>query len=85
VTSKKKYIPCNKTQKKDIYTMYEKFLEVLQELGGVATNKLMLEKTGWEKVEYLSVRDALVADKKIKLGKGRGGSVQLIKENMNAN
>lgn len=81
MTSKKKYISCNKTPKMDIYTMYEKFLEVLQELGGSATNKLMLEKTGWEKNEYLSVREALVADRKIKLGRGRGGSVALVKDN----
>jgi type I restriction enzyme M protein len=60
--------------------MYEKFLEILQNLGGRSSNRVMMEITGWEKNEYLSVRDALVADKKIKLGRGRGGSVILIEE-----
>lgn len=60
--------------------MLEKFIEVLTSFGGKATNKAMLEALGWEKNEYLNLRSAMVADGQIKLAKGRGGSVVLVKK-----
>jgi hypothetical protein len=60
--------------------MLEKFIALLTSFGGKATNKGMLEALGWEKDEYLNLRAAMVADGVIKLAKGRGGSVVLVKK-----
>jgi len=64
--------------------MFEKFVEVLTELGGKATNKAMLSKLEWTKEEYLNVRSGLVQDGVVKVAKGRGGSVVLVKKEENA-
>lgn len=60
--------------------MLEKFIEVLTSFGGKATNKAMLEALGWEKDEYLTLREAMVQDGLLKIAKGRGGSVVLIRK-----
>ena len=60
--------------------MYKQFAEVLKELGGKATNKVMLEKLGWTKEEYEMIKTALKVDGLIASGRGRGGTVKLVEK-----
>lgn len=60
--------------------MYEKVIELLTAAGGKTTNKALLAELGWSKDEYLAIREALVKDGVVKLARGRGGSVFLIKK-----
>ena len=57
----------------------DRFLEALAELGGSAGNARLREALGWEEEAYVSVKDALIAEGAVTLGRGRGGSVQLAK------
>lgn len=60
--------------------MYEKFIEALTEAGGKATNKALFASLNWSLDEYLAIREALIKDGVVKLARGRGGSVVLIKK-----
>ena len=55
----------------------DRFLAVLTELGGSAGNGRLRETLQWAEATYNGVKDALVAEGVITLGRGRGGSVSL--------
>ncbi len=55
----------------------DKFLKVLAELGGSAGNGSLRDALNWAEVTYAAVKDELVAEGIIVLGRGRGGSVSL--------
>jgi type I restriction enzyme M protein len=55
----------------------DKFLAVLAELGGSAGNGRLREALQWQEATYDSVKEDLVADGLVTLGRGRGGSVAL--------
>jgi hypothetical protein len=55
----------------------ERFLAVLQELGGSAGNGKLREALGWQEETYWQVRDTLVAEGAVNAGRGRGGSVAI--------
>ncbi|MBW4049680.1 MAG: SAM-dependent DNA methyltransferase [Proteobacteria bacterium] len=54
-----------------------RFLTVLKELGGSASNGRLREALQWEEASYLAVKDELVAEGVLTSGRGRGGSVSL--------
>ena len=55
----------------------DRFLAVLTELGGSAGNGRLRETLQWAEATYNGVKDDLVAEGVITLGRGRGGSVSL--------
>jgi type I restriction enzyme M protein len=55
----------------------DKFLAVLNELGGSAGNGRLREALEWSEEVYNATKDALVEEGVITLGRGRGGSVAL--------
>jgi len=55
----------------------DKFLGVLAELGGSAGNGRLREALQWQEATYNAVKDELVAEGVVTLGRGRGGSVAL--------
>jgi type I restriction enzyme M protein len=55
----------------------ERFLEVLQDLGGSAGNGRLRDTLGWQEDTYRSVHAALIESGEIVTGRGRGGSVAL--------
>jgi len=55
----------------------DKFIAVLSELGGSAGNGRLREALQWVEATYNSVKDDLLAEGSILLGRGRGGSVSL--------
>jgi len=57
-----------------------KFIAALTDLGGSAGNMRVLEVLGWKEATYRRIRDALVEDGSIIPGRGRGGSVSLVKK-----
>ena len=56
----------------------ERFLEVLQDLGGSAGNGRLRDALGWQEETYWSVHAALIESETIAAGRGRGGSVALV-------
>lgn len=58
--------------------MYEDFLDKLREHGGRATNKAMVEALGWDRGDYMAIRQTLLDRGLVKLNRGRGGSVVLV-------
>jgi type I restriction enzyme M protein len=56
----------------------ERFLEVLEALGGSAGNGRLRDELGWQEETYERARDALVETGLITKGRGRGGSVALV-------
>ena len=56
----------------------DRFLAVLAELGGSAGNGRLREALQWAEATYTSVKDELVAEGIVTLGRGRGGSVSLV-------
>ncbi|MBL0693994.1 hypothetical protein [Comamonas sp. JC664] len=57
-----------------------KFLDILNSNGGSAGNTSLMSQLGWSESEYWRLREKLIEDGKILRGKGRGGSVTLVKE-----
>jgi type I restriction enzyme M protein len=55
----------------------DRFLAVLTELGGSAGNGRLRETLQWAEATYNGVKDDLVAEGVVTLGRGRGGSVSL--------
>jgi type I restriction enzyme M protein len=55
----------------------DRFLAVLTELGGSAGNGRLREILQWAEATYNGVKDDLVAEGVVMLGRGRGGSVSL--------
>jgi type I restriction enzyme M protein len=58
-------------------TREERFLEALAALGGSAGNARLQAELGWQEATYSRVQAALVEERKIVKGRGRGGSVAL--------
>lgn len=57
----------------------DKLLEVLNaEFNGKTSNRKLMDALQWEREFYLQVRAALVADGKVKVGRGRGGTVRVV-------
>ncbi|MCB1883581.1 MAG: SAM-dependent DNA methyltransferase [Geminicoccaceae bacterium] len=54
-----------------------RFIDALADLGGSAGNARLRAALGWDEASYATTRDALVADGRVALGRGRGGSVAL--------
>ena len=54
-----------------------RFLSVLTDLGGRSGNRSLRDKLGWDDGKYTAVKDQLLANGRIVLGRGRGGSVAL--------
>jgi type I restriction enzyme M protein len=56
----------------------DKFIAALTELGGSAGNGRLREALQWMEATYNAVKDDLLAEGTIVLGRGRGGSVALV-------
>jgi hypothetical protein len=56
------------------------FVRKLEELGGSSGNTALMKALDWSSDKYWRVRDALLDDGAVLKGKGKGGSVQLIRE-----
>lgn len=56
----------------------EQFISTLVSLGGSAGNQRLLEALGWQDSIYQRVKQQLIDDARIRLGRGRGGSVALV-------
>lgn len=61
-----------------INQMKERLLDVLRDWGGSAGNVSLIRKLGWPDFQYWSLRDSLVDEGSLQLGRGRGGSVRLL-------
>ncbi|MCY1042981.1 hypothetical protein OV208_16800 [Corallococcus sp. bb12-1] len=57
-----------------------KFLEVLIKNGGSSGNTSLMNELGWSESEYWRLREKLIEDGQILRGRGRGGSVNIVKE-----
>ncbi|WP_372391423.1 N-6 DNA methylase [Xanthomonas sp. NCPPB 3582] len=55
----------------------ERFLAMLQSLGGSAGNSKLREELGWQESTYLRIKHLLIEQGDIVSGRGRGGSVAL--------
>ncbi|WP_420101232.1 type I restriction-modification system subunit M [Bosea sp. (in: a-proteobacteria)] len=55
----------------------DRFVAALTELGGSAGNGRLREALRWDEAVYNAVKDELVAEGVVTLGRGRGGSVSL--------
>jgi hypothetical protein len=55
----------------------QSLLNALLKLGGSKGNQTLRDQLGWAASTYNAVKDALVLEGKLVLGKGRGGSVSL--------
>jgi type I restriction enzyme M protein len=58
-------------------SLKDKFIAVLTELDGTASNDRLYDILRWNETTYGAVKDELVAEGKVKRGRGRGGSVSL--------
>lgn len=59
--------------------MREEFIATLTtQFNGQASNRLLLAALQWEKEFYLRIRQELVGEGVIKLGRGRGGTVRVV-------
>jgi hypothetical protein len=56
----------------------DQLIKKLRELNGSAGNKTLRDELGWPEEEYWPIRDYLVNDGRLALGKGKGGSVKLL-------
>lgn len=59
-------------------SLINKFIGTLTGLGGKSGNKKLQQELNLNDIDYKWVRDHLVHDGQLKLGRGRGGSVQLL-------
>ncbi|AKF86607.1 hypothetical protein MFUL124B02_30195 [Myxococcus fulvus 124B02] len=57
----------------------KKFLEVLTQYGGSSGNTSLMNELGWSESEYWRLREQLIEEGQILRGRGRGGSVVLVK------
>lgn len=55
----------------------QRFISALEAAGGASGNILLRQTLGWDEATYEAVKDMLVADGRVKPGRGRGGSVSL--------
>ena len=64
------------------YTKFEidRFLSTLAAQGGSAGNQRLREALGWDEAFYDGLRQHLIEAGRIRAGRGRGGSVQLVDE-----
>ena len=58
-------------------SLRQRFVSALESLGGSAGNGKLQAELGWQDDTYWSVHAALIEDKTITKGRGRGGSVSL--------
>ncbi|MBB3900501.1 hypothetical protein GGQ83_003978 [Roseococcus suduntuyensis] len=58
--------------------LHDRFLGILQELGGQAGNGKLREKLGLDENSYTALRAEMLAQGLISLDRGRGGSVVLV-------
>jgi type I restriction enzyme M protein len=58
----------------------ERFVQALTEAGGSSGNGRLMDELGWQESTYQAVKEALLDDGVIVLGRGRGGSVKLASE-----
>ncbi len=56
----------------------QRFLAALASLGGQAGNQRLCEALGWQDSTYQRIKQHLVDDGRIRVGRGRGGSVALV-------
>jgi hypothetical protein len=56
----------------------EFLLKKLGELGGSAGNKALRECLGWEEEKYFRIRQRLIEEGLVDIGRGKGGSVYLL-------
>lgn len=61
----------------DSEELVQEFLQTLQQLDGRAGNQKLREHLGWDEAVYDRVKAALVDREVVRLGRGRGGTVQL--------
>lgn len=59
-------------------TLINTFIGTLTSLGGKAGNKKLQDNLNMSDKDYLWVRDYLIHEGRLKTGRGRGGSVQLL-------
>ena len=62
----------------------QRFISALESLGGSAGNGKLQAELGWQEDTYWNVHAALIEDKTITKGRGRGGSVSLAASSDNA-
>jgi type I restriction enzyme M protein len=55
----------------------ERFLAVLEALGGSAGNHRLRQQLGWQESTYWAVHASLIDEEAVTPGRGRGGSVAL--------
>ena len=55
----------------------ERFIQALRDAGGSAGNGRLLTELGWQEDTYQSVREALIEEGAVVVGRGRGGSLKL--------
>ncbi|MFF2048395.1 type I restriction-modification system subunit M [Stenotrophomonas bentonitica] len=60
-----------------IEQLIERFIATLVVLGGNAGNQRLLEALGWKESTYQRIKQQLIEDGRVRLGRGRGGSVVL--------
>lgn len=65
-------------------SLRQRFVSALVSLGGSAGNGTLQAELGWQGDTYWDVHAALIADKTITKGRGRGGSVSLAESSDNA-
>jgi hypothetical protein len=54
------------------------FVKKLRELDGSAGNKALRERLGWAEKKYFRVRQDLIEEGLVEIGRGKGGSVYLL-------
>ena len=65
-------------------SLRQRFVSALESLGGSAGNRSLQAELGWQDDTYRGVLAALIADKTITKGRGRGGSISLAAGSDNA-
>lgn len=60
----------------------DRFIAALKELGGSAGNSRLREVLGWDEVSYEAIKRALIDAGVVAAGRGRGGSVAIVGENV---
>ena len=56
----------------------QRYIATLTSLGGRAGNQRLLEELGWQESTYQRIKQQLIDDGRILIGRGRGGSVALV-------
>jgi hypothetical protein len=58
----------------------DEFLDALNKAGGQSGNKSLRLALNWDEVFYWKIQQALVADGRIRSGRGKGGSVHIAQD-----